>query len=316
MPMNADNRREQPSTRPRSGALALVNALKSGADVAAKVLFLARKAPDVASAGGPGEDWHVLFDAVMFRLRRCVDDAASSVWTESRVSPAGRVRAQVVECVEALEQLRSALQPLHAGRRALESEAQALRVALAQARAELIGTQAGERQARHQALHDALTGLPNRRFFLERLEHALAHLPPAAPMLALLYLDLDGFKAVNDLHGHEAGDEMLRIVATRLNRAVRGEDMVSRLGGDEFGCLRMGSAESPLPPEQLVHLAEKLLEAVSAPMRIGQLTLTVHPSIGIAVYPSAGGDVAALLKSADAAMYRAKRQQTRHAFAA
>lgn len=159
-------------------------------------------------------------------------------------------------------------------------------------------------------MHDSLTLLPNRSNFLDQLERAIVRSDPANANLAVLYLDLDGFKAINDLHGHDVGDAFLRIVATRLSRVVRSEDMVSRLGGDEFACLRVGTGGC----EPLRHLAEKLFDAVAAPLQVGTLQLTVQPSVGIAMYPADGNGAATLLKSADAAMYVAKRLRSRHAF--
>jgi diguanylate cyclase (GGDEF)-like protein len=242
-------------------------------------------------------DWELMFNAVRKRLRLCADGRAP-------------VQGSLLECVAALDQLQVLLRLERSRLQALELEIFDANTALAQARAELVGTQAGERQARHQSLHDGLTQLPNRHYFRERLEHALQHLDRQAPSLAVLYLDLDHFKPINDSHGHEVGDELLRIVATRLNRIVRNEDMVSRLGGDEFACLRAGA----INPAQLAQLAGKLFDAVSAPLKVGALDLAVRPSIGIATYPADGTTAAALLKSADAAMYEAKRRQTHYAF--
>lgn len=223
-------------------------------------------------------------------------------------SLAGQVDLQA--CTQMLEQLHEGLLLEQARLQALELQVFDTQVALEQARAELRGTQDGERQARHQALHDGLTQLPNRRFFLERLGHALAHREPGQAPLAILYLDLDQFKPINDGHGHHVGDELLRIVATRLNRVVRSEDMISRLGGDEFACLRASGSTR----RQLEELAGKLFDAVAAPMKIGSLRLSVQPSIGIALCPADGASVAELIRHADAAMYRAKRERSRHAF--
>lgn len=223
-------------------------------------------------------------------------------------SLAGQVDLQA--CTQMLEQLREGLLQEQARLQGLELQVFDTQVALAQARAELRGTQDGERQARHQALHDGLTQLPNRRFFLERLGHALAHREPGQAPLAILYLDLDQFKPINDRYGHPVGDELLRIVATRLNRVVRSEDMISRLGGDEFACLRASGSTR----RQLEELAGKLFDAVAAPMKIGALRLSVQPSIGIALCPADGASVAELIRHADAAMYRAKREGSRHAF--
>jgi diguanylate cyclase len=198
---------------------------------------------------------------------------------------------------------------------------QGLRRELAQAQAELAHTRAelqharaSEQQAHHQALHDSLTELPNRSCFRQRLDRDLARSRPqpqaTAPVLAVLYLDLDGLKPINDRHGHETGDGLLRIVATRLARAVRSDDMVCRMGGDEFACLLGDVLSRP----QLSQLACKLFDAVSAPLRIGTLDLMVRPSIGIAVCPHDGDTTDALLRRADIAMYRAKRQQLGYAF--
>ena len=196
-------------------------------------------------------------------------------------------------------------------RRNLERKVSDLQTALTRARAELAGTQAGERRARHRAMHDDLTSLPNRGYFRERLDHAITEVKAARSSLGVLLLDLDGFKRINDAHGHHAGDALLRIVATRLARAVRGEDMMSRLGGDEFACLP-GNFHNQ---EQLSHLACKLFAVVSAPLKIGKLNLTVRPSIGIAIFPADGATAETLLRSADAAMYEAKRHATGYAFA-
>jgi diguanylate cyclase (GGDEF)-like protein len=125
-----------------------------------------------------------------------------------------------------------------------------------------------------------------------------------------MYIDLDGFKPVNDLHGHDIGDQLLRIIAARMSRTVRGEDMVSRLGGDEFACLL---ADVP-DREAVSRLACKLFDAVAAPVKLGALELSVRPSIGIATCPGDGVSGAQLMKHADAAMYHAKRQRCGYAF--
>jgi len=254
-------------------------------------------------------DWDLLFTAVRARLNASVADCpvppASSPPCSGR-----KVRDAVTECSAALAQLHQTMSHEMERRQRLELEIFDTRTALAQARAELVGTQAGERHARYLASHDSLTSLPNRAFFIERLDHALALAAPQRRALAVMYLDLDGFKPINDTHGHAAGDELLRIVAARLSRAVRAEDTVSRLGGDEFGCL-LGDLHDPA---QLAHLATKVFDAVSAPCKIGKLRVVVRPSIGIAVCPADGVTAAALLQNADTAMYAAKRHGSHHAF--
>jgi diguanylate cyclase len=254
-------------------------------------------------------DWEDLLSAVKSRLGNIAAEllaaAAAPQLADTRI---GRSQASVSECVSALDQLHTTLRHELARRGLLEEELAGLKATLAQARRELLGTQAGERQARHRALHDSLTALPNRSFFRERLAHTLGR--GQAPALTLLYFDLDGFKPINDTHGHDTGDALLKIVAARLMRAVRAGDMVSRLGGDEFACLldRLPSRQ------QLSHLACKLLDAIAAPAQIDALMLSVRPSIGIVTCNGDGMSADMLLKHADAAMYRAKRQKTGYAF--
>jgi diguanylate cyclase (GGDEF)-like protein len=220
------------------------------------------------------------------------------------------VRETALDCLQALEQLHATLARERGCTEPLERQLRQARAALAATRIELAGTQVGERRARHLAQHDSLTSLPNRRYFRARLDDALHPHEQPAPALAVLFLDLDGFKPINDRHGHDTGDELLRIVAQRLSRSVRAEDMVCRLGGDEFACL----LADPMGREQISHLASKLFDAVSAPLKVGALELSVRPSIGIAVCPTDGDTAAALLKRADSAMYRAKRRQMGFAF--
>jgi len=159
-----------------------------------------------------------------------------------------------------------------------------------------------EEQIEFQAYHDALTGLPNRRLFRDRLTVALAHARRLQSTLAVMFLDLDRFKYVNDTLGHSLGDEMLKAVAARLQAALREEDSIARMGGDEFTIL--------LPelktPEHAASVAQKLLDAVAQPMRIEETELFITTSIGIALFPSDGDTAELLLKNADHAMYRAK----------
>jgi diguanylate cyclase (GGDEF)-like protein len=209
-----------------------------------------------------------------------------------------------------LEQLQHRIDSELARRLQSADQASHLRDALNRLRLELAGAQAGERRARHESLHDGLTALPNRVHFRQRLEQALALLQRASRPLGLLYLDLDGFKPVNDAYGHGAGDELLRIVAARLRHALRANDLVGRIGGDEFACLLPDVTDRP----QLGLIARKLLDAVAAPVKIGSVQVSVPASIGIALCPTDGVSADDLLSNADAAMYRAKRQRLGFAF--
>src|SRR5437763_1567524 len=159
-----------------------------------------------------------------------------------------------------------------------------------------------EEQIEYQAYHDALTGLPNRRLFRDRLTVALAHARRLMSTLAVMFLDLDRFKYVNDTLGHSIGDELLKTVATRLAAALREEDAIARIGGDEFTIL-LPDLKSP---DHAASVAQKLLEAVGQPMRIEETELFITTSIGIALFPNDGDTAELLLKNADHAMYRAK----------
>ncbi len=256
------------------------------------------------------EHWDDLFRSVKGRLRNTVDVHLAALTMPVAEAAADHVRTGVLECVSALDQLHMTLTHEADRRQRLELELSEARSALAQARSELVGIRADELRSRHMALHDGLTLLPNRSYFHERLTQALAVAEVKSHSLAVLYIDLDGFKPINDAHGHETGDALLKIVAARLTRTVRAEDMASRVGGDEFACL-MGGVPTR---DQLVELARKLVRAISATVQIGEVVIRVRPSIGIALCPADGNTADTLLKTADAAMYRAKRRQTGFAF--
>ncbi|MGA2187099.1 MAG: GGDEF domain-containing protein [Steroidobacteraceae bacterium] len=172
-----------------------------------------------------------------------------------------------------------------------------------------------EAGSRHAALHDQLTGLPNRVLFTDRLEHALAHAKRHQWILAVMFVDLDNFKSINDTYGHQAGDAVLRTVATRLAHTTRNDDTVSRYGGDEFLCLLTPLHEQ----EDIAIVAAKIRKAIQAPcdVRVGDVivNLCLEASIGISVFPKDGASAAALITRADDAMYGAKENQSGVAFA-
>ena len=157
-------------------------------------------------------------------------------------------------------------------------------------------------QIEYQAYHDILTGLPNRALFRDRITVALAHARRYRRAAAVMFLDLDRFKLVNDTLGHTVGDGLLQAAAQRLVGSVRAEDTVARMGGDEFTILLGDAADA----HAVVTVAGKVLEAISAPIVVEEHELSVTTSIGIAVFPEDGGDAESLLKAADSAMYRAK----------
>jgi diguanylate cyclase (GGDEF)-like protein len=159
-----------------------------------------------------------------------------------------------------------------------------------------------EEMLKHQASHDNLTNLPNRNLLADRLQQALARAPWHHRLVALLFLDLDGFKQVNDTLGHHTGDELLRGVAARLLGCVRPGDTVARLGGDEFIILLSDVAEEG----DVRRFAGKIHEAMRTPFIFGKRVVHVGSTIGISVYPHDGNDAESLLKLADTAMYHAK----------
>ncbi|HEX8409551.1 MAG TPA: EAL domain-containing protein [Thermoanaerobaculia bacterium] len=159
-----------------------------------------------------------------------------------------------------------------------------------------------EEQIEYQAYHDALTGLPNRLLFRDRLTIALAHAKRQQTSLVVMFLDLDGFKIVNDTLGHSLGDELLRVFAARLRSVVREGDTIARMGGDEFTVLLTDLKND----DDASRIAQKLLETVALPAGVEGHELYVTTSIGIAIYPNDGDTAELLLKNADLAMYRAK----------
>ncbi|MEO8298575.1 MAG: EAL domain-containing protein [Burkholderiales bacterium] len=167
---------------------------------------------------------------------------------------------------------------------------------------DLTGRKCSEARIEHLALHDPLTDLPNRRLFVELAQKAIDQAQRSGEPFALLTLDLDGFKLVNDMHGHAAGDALLKEVAQRVTATMRESDTLARFGGDEFVLLQ----QSAVSPSQAVALAERLLDVLGAPVRLPGIELTISASIGVALYPDDGRTTGALLRSADTAMYRAK----------
>ena len=159
-----------------------------------------------------------------------------------------------------------------------------------------------EEQIEFHAYHDVLTHLPNRKLFTDRLSQNLTHARRSGKSLAVMFVDLDHFKSINDTLGHTAGDELLLEMARRLRDCVREDDTVARLGGDEFTIILSELRH----PEDAVKVAEKIIAAVQKPMSIGGMPIDVSASIGIALYPVDGNDPESLLRNADSAMYRAK----------
>lgn len=165
--------------------------------------------------------------------------------------------------------------------------------------------------AQHAAFHDALTGLPNRALFENRLEHGLAQAKRHGFTLAVMFVDLNGFKAINDIHGHAVGDALLKLVAERLQENTREDDTLCRYGGDEFLYLLMSIDND----QHVQHIAEKILTAIQKPCALSVGDVVVKSSIGISIFPKDASSASDLIASADKAMYQAKRTKVHIAFA-
>lgn len=159
-----------------------------------------------------------------------------------------------------------------------------------------------EEQIRHMAHHDSLTGLPNRVLLYDRMEQLVHRARRNGGKFALLFIDLDRFKNVNDTLGHKVGDRLLRVVAQRIMGCIRESDTVARIGGDEFVVLVSGLDT----PEGVAHIAQKVLDSLARPFDLDGYELYITPSIGICVHPEDGYDTQTLMSNADAAMYYAK----------
>ena len=168
---------------------------------------------------------------------------------------------------------------------------------------------------RRAALHDLLTDLPNRALFYDRLEHAFLQAKRHGWTLAVMFVDLDNFKLINDTYGHEAGDRVLQVIAERLKEGTRGDDTVSRHGGDEFVILINEVREET----NISLIAEKILSRIQAPFNVRTRDVTITPTIqasmGIAVFPMHGATADSLISSADQAMYVAKCTGSGYSFA-
>ena len=213
------------------------------------------------------------------------------------------VELKVQECADDLSLVNETLADEIRERKKLEARLADSKDQLADTRAELSDSQAQEQRSRHLSLHDVLTGLPNRSLFSDRLENALALAKRHEWRVAVMFIDLDKFKSINDSRGHAAGDHVLQIVSERLQTSVRGADTVGRRGGDEFLYLMLEVKDDA----DVARAAKKLIDNLAQPCEFNGIDLAVRPSIGIALYPEDGQSAEVLLENADSAMYMAKQ---------
>ena len=189
----------------------------------------------------------------------------------------------------------------------IESELANTKTDLAEVRDDLSKAEVKAEEAQQSALQDALTGLPNRLSFEQGFDHGLIQAKRHGWGLAVLFIDIDKFKSINDTYGHDLGDQVLLMVANRLQSFVRDEDIVSRWGGDEFVCLLFEVKQEA----DVTRLAEKMIKRIAEDCDFNGTTLSIRASIGIAVYPADGETAEILFKNADIAMYRAKGAEKR-----
>jgi len=209
---------------------------------------------------------------------------------QSALTQSEQIEDKVQECADDLHKVNAVLAHEITERKKLEQQ--------------LLDTEAQEEKNRYLAYHDIVTGLANRALFDDRMEQALAQAERHKRSFAVMFIDLDKFKSINDTYGHAIGDKVLQVVATRLQNCVRDEDTVSRPGGDEFLCLLMEVKEE----SDIAGVADSMIRGVAEACEFKDVKVSAKASIGIAIYPQDGTTAEALLKNADAAMYKAKQE--------
>ncbi len=236
-------------------------------------------------------------------VKQLISDGATTLSARKLLNESKVVEARVQECADDLHRVTETLAHGVEDLKTVELALARSRKALARTESSLAVSKEEERRSKLLALHDAATGLPNRVLFDDRLSHALSLAERQQWTLAVMFLDLDRFKSINDQFGHAAGDAVLKEVAQRLLQHARDEDTVCRNGGDEFLYLLV----NPQGTENVERIARNILAKVSVPIQLGTLELVISPSIGIALFPDHAVNGADLIARADAAMYRAKR---------
>lgn len=274
------------------------------------------------SAGDPAKLAQALekSEDVRAKVEACADDLgatnelvklgmAAGVTTLSApaaLAESEKIETKVQECAEDLHEVNQSLAQGIADLQQTETVLVKSREALAETELALAVAKKEEKKATLRAMHDATTGLPNRGLFDDRLAHAISIAERHHWAPAVLFLDLDRFKSINDTHGHAAGDAVLKEVARRLLQRARDEDTVCRTGGDEFLYLLL----DPQGRANIERIAREILMKIAQPVDLGHVQIVIEASIGIAVYPDNGATGDELIKNADAAMYCAKKRMS------
>ena len=280
---------QKPTVAPVAKPVALELALERNQGVKAKV---EAAADDLASAN----------DIV----KKNIAEGATTLSAHKALATSEKVESKVQECVDDLHEVNETLSKGIDDLKRIEIALTKSRQALADTEVALATAEKEEKKAQLRALHDSTTGLPNRDLFDDRLAHAISLAERHAWTLAVMFVDLDRFKSINDTHGHAAGDMVLKEVSKRLLQNSREEDTVCRNGGDEFLYLVV----NPQGRENIERIAGAVLEEIAQPIDFEDLRLVIKSSIGIAVYPDNGTTGEQLIKNADSAMYGAKKSMS------
>jgi diguanylate cyclase (GGDEF)-like protein len=240
-------------------------------------------------------------------LQKGVEDNIPVRTIEAAIIQNEEVEHKVAGAADDLHQANIELSKEVTERVVIETELADTKTDLAEARDDLSKSQAKERETRKTSLQDALTGLPNRVSFEQDLDRGLRQAKRHGWGLAVLFIDIDKFKSVNDSYGHGLGDKVLLMMANRLQSFLRDEDTVSRWGGDEFVCLLREVKQEA----DVTHLAEKMLNRIAEACEFDGIVLSIRASIGIAIYPADGETAETLFRNADTAMFKAKGTEKR-----
>lgn len=230
-------------------------------------------------------------------LKEGLADLGSLPEVENAIQKSETVEIKVQEAAEELSAVNQALENEVQERHLLEHQ--------------LAAAEKQEEAARHVSFHDPLTGLPNRVLFNDRLEHGLTQAKRHNWTLAVMFMDLNGFKGINDTYGHDTGDSVLRTISQRLKENTRDDDTVSRHGGDEFLYLLMEVRDEL----DIIMIAQNILKVIQVPCDVDGQELLISASIGISIFPKDGTTADSLIKKADKAMYLAKKTRSGYAFA-
>lgn len=250
-------------------------------------------------------------ELIQEKVQVCADDLSivNTVLKKelSETNPQPAIKSAIKKNTHVENKMQSAVDELVVVNNALKDEVKE-RETLEQ---ELLELKEEVENATQASLHDTLTGLPNRALFYDRLEHGLEQSKRHGWSLAVMFMDLNKFKEINDVHGHDVGDRVLLTIAKRLKEHTRSDDTICRFGGDEFLYLLMEVKNE----DEVINIIKKLIKKIALPINEAGLKLVIKASIGVAIYPKNAKTTEALIKSADEAMYAAKRNKLGYAFA-